>query len=53
MIDWAQHLIIAPILLPLATGALLLFIGFYPLLSGLPIPRSYAQYLRWFNWLNF
>lgn len=34
-------------------GALLLFAGFYPLLSGLPIPRSYAQYLRWFNWLNF
>lgn len=27
MIDWAQHLIIAPILLPLATGALLLFIS--------------------------
>lgn len=34
-------------------GALLLFIGFYPLLSGLPISRDYAQYLRWFNWLNF
>ena len=33
--------------------ALLLFIAFYPLESGLPVARSYAQYLRWFKWVNF
>ena len=33
--------------------ALLLFIMFYPLESGMPVARAYAQYLRWFNWINF
>ena len=33
--------------------ALVLFIGFYPLESGCPVTRSYAKYLRWFNWYNF
>ncbi len=32
---------------------LILFIGFYPLMSGAPIPREYAKLLRWFNWYNF
>ncbi|MBQ8954915.1 MAG: phospholipid carrier-dependent glycosyltransferase, partial [Clostridia bacterium] len=34
-------------------AALMLFIAFYPLESGLPTLRSYANYLRWFNWYNF
>ncbi len=34
-------------------GALALFIAFYPLMSGTPIPLSYARYLRWFNWYNY
>lgn len=42
---------------PLAIGvmaaAVVLFIGFYPLMSGTPVLRSYANYLRWFNWYNF
>jgi len=33
--------------------ALLLFIAFYPLESGLPVARNYAMLLRWFNWYNF
>ncbi len=33
--------------------ALLLFAAFYPLESGTPVLRAYAQYLRWFNWYNF
>lgn len=33
--------------------ALILFAAFYPLESGLPVSRDYAQYLRWFNWYNF
>ena len=37
----------------LLTLSLLLFIAFYPLESGMPVARSYAQYLRWFNWYNF
>ncbi len=28
-------------------GALLLFVAFYPVLSGLPAPQSYTQFLRW------
>lgn len=32
---------------------LLLFIGFYPLMSGAPVSRDYAMLLRWFNWYNF
>lgn len=26
---------------------------FYPLMSGTPILRRYAKYLRWFNWYNY
>jgi len=37
----------------LMTAALVLFIAFYPLESGMPVARSYAMYLRWFNWYNF
>jgi len=37
----------------LIAAALALFIAFYPLESGLPAPRSYANLLRWFNWYNF
>ena len=37
----------------LLTAALLLFIAFYPLESGLPAARWYANYLRWFHWYNF
>ena len=33
--------------------ALLLFIMFYPLESGLPMSESYAVHLRWFNWYNY
>ena len=33
--------------------ALLLFIAFYPLESGTPVARWYAQLLRWFKWYNF
>ena len=33
--------------------ALVLFIAFYPLESGLPTLRAYAKYLRWFNWYNY
>ena len=37
----------------LLAAALVLFIAFYPLESGTPVARSYAQYLRWFKWYNF
>ena len=37
----------------LLAAALVLFIMFYPLESGMPVARSYAQYLRWFKWYNF
>ncbi|MEE1200584.1 MAG: phospholipid carrier-dependent glycosyltransferase [Christensenellales bacterium] len=37
----------------LCVSALLLFIAFYPLESGLPVLRTYANHLRWFNWRNF
>ena len=33
--------------------SLILFVAFYPLESGLPVSRNYAQYLRWFKWYNF
>jgi len=33
--------------------ALILFAAFYPLESGLPVARRYAEYLRWFKWYNF
>ncbi len=34
-------------------AAVVLFVAFYPLMSGMPVARSYAMYLRWFNWYNF
>lgn len=37
----------------LTLAALVLFIAFYPLMSGTPVSRDYAMYLRWFNWYNF
>ena len=37
----------------LLAAALVLFIMFYPLESGLPVARSYAMCLRWFKWYNF
>ena len=37
----------------LCVVALGLFVAFYPLESGMPVSRAYAQYLRWFNWVNF
>ena len=37
----------------LLVAALVLFVMFYPLESGMPVARSYAQYLRWFKWYNF
>ena len=37
----------------LVAAALILFIAFYPLESGVTAPKAYAQYLRWFKWYNF
>ena len=37
----------------LVGAAAVLFAMFYPLESGMPVARSYAQLLRWFNWYNF
>ena len=37
----------------LCAAALVLFVAFYPLESGLPVARWYANYLRWFKWYNF
>ena len=37
----------------LTVSALVLFIAFYPLESGLPVARWYANCLRWFKWYNF
>jgi dolichyl-phosphate-mannose--protein O-mannosyl transferase len=37
----------------LLAAALILFIAFYPLESGLPVSRHYARLLRWFKWYNF
>jgi len=34
-------------------AAAVLFAAFYPLMSGTPVLRSFAMYLRWFNWYNF
>lgn len=34
-------------------AALALFGLFYPLESGLPCPRDYARFLRWFKWYNY
>ena len=37
----------------LIAAAAVLFVAFYPLESGMMVPRSYANYLRWFKWYNF
>lgn len=37
----------------LLAAALILFIAFYPLESGMPVARWYANLLRWFKWYNF
>ena len=37
----------------LCAVALVLFVMFYPLESGMPVSRQYASLLRWFNWVNF
>ena len=37
----------------LIIAALVLFVMFYPLESGLPTPRAYANLLRWFKWYNY
>jgi len=37
----------------LIAAAAVLFVAFYPLESGMMVPRSYAKYLRWFKWYNF
>ena len=37
----------------LLASAAALFAAFYPLESGLPCPREYAKYLRWFKWYNY
>ena len=37
----------------LLAAALVLFAAFYPLESGMTVPRAYAQFLRWFKWYNF
>ena len=37
----------------LLAAALVLFVMFYPLESGMPVARSYAMLLRWFKWYNF
>ena len=37
----------------LLAAALALFVMFYPLESGMTVPRSYAMLLRWFKWYNF
>ena len=37
----------------LIAAALVLFIMFYPLESGLPMSADYAKYLRWFDWYNY
>jgi len=42
-----------PVMIGVMAAAVILFVGFYPLMSGTPVLRSYANYLRWFNWYNF
>ena len=34
-------------------AALILFVMFYPLESGMPVAKDYAMHLRWFKWYNF
>lgn len=35
------------------SAAAVLLAMFYPLMSGTPILRRWAKYLRWFNWYNY
>ena len=37
----------------LVAAALILFVMFYPLESGMPVSYRYAKILRWFDWYNF
>ncbi|MBE5809291.1 MAG: phospholipid carrier-dependent glycosyltransferase, partial [Clostridiales bacterium] len=37
----------------LMAASLVLFIMFYPIESGYTVLRTYAQHLRWFDWVNF
>ncbi|MBQ6594463.1 MAG: glycosyltransferase family 39 protein [Clostridia bacterium] len=37
----------------LLASALILFVAFYPLESGVSVSYDYAMYLRWFRWYNF
>ena len=56
MLDWLRRRSAAgfkAVSIVLLAAALVLFIAFYPLESGMPVARSYAQYLRWFKWYNF
>ena len=48
---WPKRYRIAAV--ALCAVALLLFVAFYPLESGLPVARAYARWLRWFNWYNY
>ncbi|MDO4547368.1 MAG: phospholipid carrier-dependent glycosyltransferase [Clostridia bacterium] len=34
-------------------AALAFFAGFYPIMSGLPVNREYANHLKWFSWYLF
>jgi len=36
----------------LAAAAMVLFVMFYPLESGLPMSQEYAYHLSWFDWYN-
>ena len=38
-----------PAMIAVLAAALILFVAFYPLMSGTPVARSFANYLRWFN----
>ena len=54
--DWARRMgykWYKPALIAYAAVSVLLFAGFYPVISGLPMAKSYAKYLRWFNWYNY
>ena len=54
--DWARRMgyrWYKPVLIIYAGVAVILFAGFYPVISGLPMTKGYAKYLRWFNWYNY
>ena len=56
MLDWLRsrsHRAFNAASVVLLTAAFVLFVMFYPLESGMPVARSYAQCLRWFKWYNF